>query len=292
MARSVLSRVLLLATLFLGRQPLYAQQPAKQQDLPDAPQSHAGFPPVSQPTRSRSPVPEGGRRAIPNRRPECQPASSSPAETMMSCQPDIPTFSRFLDSVAPQPLTPRQKFTLARKDITDPFNLMTIAAVSAYSIGTDAHTHYGPGFPGFAKNFGVAFTQEMTAEFFGTFLIPSLAHQDPRYHRMPNRSIPRRILHAVDEVVIAQSDEGAPMFNYATVFGTIGTQALGNLYVPGRNHSWATSTARIATSLVTDPIGNMITEFLPDVARRVNVQVVFVQRLINRIAIAEGAPPQ
>ncbi len=82
------------------------------------------------------------------------------------------------------------------------------------------------------------------------------------------------------------------MFNYATVFGTVGSQALGNLYVPGRNHSWATSTARVATSLATDPIGNMITEFLPDVARRVNVQVVFVQRLINRIAIAEGAPPQ
>lgn len=210
----------------------------------------------------------------------------------MSCNPKIPNFSRFLDSSAPQPLTPRQKLTLARKDVTDPYNLLTIGFVSAYSIGTDSHTHYGPGMPGYAKNVGVSLTQEMTAEFFGTFLIPSLAHQDPRYHRWPNRSVSQRILHVVDAVVISHSDEGAPMFNYATVFGTIGTQALGNLYVPGRNHSWATSTARVATSLATDPIGNLITEFLPDVSRRVNVQVVFVQRIINRIAIAEGAPPQ
>jgi hypothetical protein len=210
----------------------------------------------------------------------------------MSCKPNIPNFSRFLDSTAPQPLTPRQKFTLARKDVTDPYNLLTIGFVSAWSIGTDSHTAYGPGMPGYARNVGVSFTQDLTGEFFSTFLIPSLAHQDPRYHRWPNRSVSQRILHVVDSVVISHSDEGAPMFNYATVFGTISSQALGNLYVPGRNHSWATSTARVATSLATDPIGNVITEFLPDVSRRINVQVVFVQRIINRIAIAEGAPPQ
>jgi hypothetical protein len=210
----------------------------------------------------------------------------------MSCNPNIPNFSRFLNSTAPQPLTSRQKLTLARKDVTDPYNLLTIGFVSAYSIATDSHTHYGPGMPGFVKNVGVSLTQEMTGEFFSTFLIPSLAHQDPRYHRWPNLPVSQRILHVVDSVVISRSDEGAPMFNYATVFGTIGTQALGNLYVPGRNHSWATSTARVATSLATDPIGNIITEFLPDVSRRINVQVVFVQRIINRIAIAEGAPPQ
>jgi hypothetical protein len=66
---------------------------------------------------------------------------------------------------------------------------------------------------------------------------------------------------------------------------------MGNLYVPGRKNSFGASTARIATSLATDPIGNAITEFVPDLARRINFQVVIVQRLINRVAIAEGAPP-
>ena len=53
-------------------------------------------------------------------------------------------------------------------------------------------------------------------------------------------------------------------------------------------NSFGASTARIATSLATDPIGNAITEFVPDLARHVNVQVVIVQRIINRVAIAEG----
>jgi hypothetical protein len=62
--------------------------------------------------------------------------------------------------------------------------------------------------------------------------------------------------------------------------------------VPGRNNSFGSSTARIATSLATNPIGNAITEFVPDLARRVNFQVVIVQRLINRVAVVEGGQPQ
>jgi hypothetical protein len=210
----------------------------------------------------------------------------------MSCQPDIRMFARFIDSSAPLALSPRQKFILAAKNVSDPFNLLTIAGVSAISIASDPNTAYGPGLRGFTKNAGVSLSQDMTGEFFGTFLIPSIVHQDPHYHRMPNLSFRRRLLHVLDEVVIAQSDEGAPMFNYATVFGTIATSSLGNLYVPGRKNSFGASAARIATSLATDPIGNAITEFVPDLARRVNFQVVIVQRVINRVAIAEGAPPQ
>ena len=252
----------------------------------------AGFPPVSPPVPGGMRVPPAARPNTFGTHTQCLPDSSSLAQTIMSCKPTIPVFARFLDSAEPLPLTPRQKFVLAAKNVGDPFNLLTIGAVSGFSIATNARSHYGPGFPGFAKNAGVSLTQDMTGEFFSTFLIPALAHQDPHYHRMPNRSLRRRILHVIDEVVISQGDNGQPMFNYATVFGTIATSSLGNLYVPGRDKSWGASTARICTSFATDPIGNAITEFVPDLARHVNFQVVVVQRLINRVAIAEGAPPQ
>jgi hypothetical protein len=237
-------------------------------------------------------VPPAARPNLFGVRSQCLPDSSSLAETRMCCQPDIPTFARFLNSATPLPLTPRQKFILAARNVSDPFNLLTVGAVSAYSVATDSHAADGPGFKGFAKNAGVSLSQDMTGEFFGTFLFPSLTHQDPHYHRMPNLSVRRRILHVLDAVVIAQSDDGVPMFNYATVFGTICTNAMGNLYVPGRKNSFGASTARIATSLATDPIGNAITEFVPDLARHVNIQVVIVQRVINRVAIAEGGASQ
>ena len=54
----------------------------------------------------------------------------------MSCQPHIPMFARFLDSATPQPLTPRQKFILAAKNVSDPANLLTIGGLSAISVAS------------------------------------------------------------------------------------------------------------------------------------------------------------
>ncbi|MEA2541143.1 MAG: hypothetical protein QOH35_2509 [Acidobacteriaceae bacterium] len=324
MNRSVLNRALLLAAILLVRPLLFGQQ----QTLPEAPQPVApapepeqepapgdinpgsrsvvgifhrgqrnnnrrpGFPPVSPPAPGGMRVPPAARPNVFGRSTECLPDSSTNAERVMSCKPNIDAFVRFLDTATPLPLTPRQKLILAARNVTDPFNLLTIGGLSAISVASDSHTADGPGFRGFAKNAGVSLSQDMTGEFFGTFLIPSLVHQDPHYHRMPNLPLHRRIVHVLDAVVVGQSDDGLPMFNYATVFGTICTNAMGNLYVPGRNNSFGSSTARIAISLATNPVGNAITEFVPDLARRVNFQVVIVQRLINRVAIVEGSQPQ
>ena len=182
-------------------------------------------------------------------------------------------------------MTPRQKFHLAVRNAFDPFNLLTIGATSAISVAENADSPYGPGFTGFAKNSGVAFTQELTSQFFGTFLIPTLAHQDPHYHRMPNAHVKRRILHAVTQVVWTQGDDGRPMFNYATVFGTVADDAISDIYVPDRRIGVGASAARISIDLATDPTSNLITEFLPDVANHFNFHVLFVQRIINRVAI-------
>jgi hypothetical protein len=249
-----------------------------------------GFPPVSPVGSVGSPIPLGSRLEVPWVGSQCLPGFSSPADARLCCDPQVNPFARYLSSQS-FPLTARGKFILAEKNIRDPFNLLTVGGEAAISIAADSHTAYGPGFPGFAKYAGVSLTQEMVGQFFGTFLIPSLAHQDPHYYRMANLPLKRRIFHVLDAVVISQSDDGQPMFNYATVFGTIGTNALGNVYVPGRRNSWGASAERVAVSLATDPIGNAISEFMPDVARRININVVLVQRVIDRVAIEAGAAP-
>ena len=265
------------------------QAPANQDRQNQRNNTRPGFPPVSPPASGRAPIPLASRAGIPHRLVDCIPGTSNPAERFVNCNPRINMYERFLNSVQPLPLTPKQKFLLAYRNIRDPFNLMTIAGEAGISVASDSHSAYGPGFPGFGKYAGVSLTQDITAEFLGTFLIPSLAHQDPHYHRMPNLSVQRRIIHVFDAVVIGQGDEGRPMFNYAEVFGTIGTSAIGNIYVPGREKSWGASATRVSVALATDPIGNAITEFLPDVARHININVVLVQRVINRVAIEEGS---
>src|SRR3984885_15077655 len=164
--RRVVNRALLLATLLLGREALLGQQQTPPQSLPDAPQpsvaapvqapssantnpgrpsdgangqrqssgqrgnSRPGFPPASPPAPGMMPVPPAARPNIFGVRSECRPNSSSPAETMMSCQPNIPMFNRFLDSATPLPLTAKQKFVLAARNVSDPYNLLTIGGLS------------------------------------------------------------------------------------------------------------------------------------------------------------------
>lgn len=277
---------------------LAAGRALAQQELPDEPQPQeealAGMPKLMLDGAGQTSFPSAApTKPIPlPTRPNCLPEQCSAAAARMSCMPELNPFRRFLSSEEPEPMTPRQKFKLAVRDVFDPFNLLTIAGTSAISIAGNSHSEYGPGFEGWGKLSGVTFTQNMTDEFFGTFLIPSIVGQDPHYHRMPNASTKRRLAHALYQVVWARSDYGAPMFNYATVAGAVVEEAASDAYVPYRQTGWGASAERIGITLATDPIGNLITEFVPDLATHINFHAVFLQRIINRVAIEEGSGGQ
>ncbi len=208
-------------------------------------------------------------------------ASSAP----LQCVNVLDPYARFLDTRMPIPMTPAQKGYLAFRDIVDPFNIITILGSSAITIAIDSHTAYGPGFKGFGELSGVSFSQDAIGEFFGTFLIPSIAHEDPHYHRMPTASFPRRLLHAVSRTVIAQSDYGHNMPNYAILLNYPISAEISNLYVPGIQSDGASTVKRIFYGYALDPVNNIVTEFLPDVAKRIHVRIIFVQQILNQIAV-------
>lgn len=186
-----------------------------------------------------------------------------------------------------KPLTAKEKAHLAAKNLLDPFNTITILGNAAIAVGSDAHSPYGPGMPGFARYVGVSYSEDMTGEFFGTFLIPTVFHQDPHYHREPQRRVAHRILHAVVQVAWAQGDNGRGMVNYADILGFPIDAEIANLYVPGEKTNLPSTAARVATGWALAPTDNFITEFLPDVARHIHVRIVFVQRIINQVARTE-----
>lgn len=187
-----------------------------------------------------------------------------------------------------QPLTSMDKLRIAASDVVDPFNLLTIAATAAITIGTDPNTGYGPGMKGWTKNSATLLTEDMTGAFLITYLIPSLTGEDPRYHREPEASITRRIAHVIVQPVWTRSDKGDPMLNYAMLIGVPASVTLANVYVPGRKQGvWPTAESS-AIAIASAPLDNLITEFLPDVAKRVSVRIVLIQRIVNHINITDG----
>ena len=228
------------------------------------------------------------------------PAPAAPApDTLSDTAPVAPQlcpnllnpYARFLDTTMPIPMTPGQKGILAIHDILDPFNLLTIFGSSAVTIAVDPHTAYGPGLKGFGQLFGVSLLQDVTGEFVGTFAVPSLTHEDPHYHRMPNARFPRRFLHAVSRTVIAQHDDGHSMPNYGILLAYPIVAETSNLYVPGIESDARSTALRILTGYALDPINNIITEFLPDVAKRVHIRIIFVQQILNQIAATPAGLP-
>jgi hypothetical protein len=215
-------------------------------------------------------------------------ASSALVDAKPCTRPENP-FDRFLSTSEPLPMTPKQKLLLAERDLTDKFNLLTVAANSAIYIGSNSHNPYGPGMHGFGYNMGVSLSQDATGEFVNTFLIPSLLHQDPHYHRMPSAPLLHRMVHVVMSVAVMQSDYGRPMFNYADFIGFPIDAEISDLYVPGLQTNLHATGTRVAVGLATVPISNAIAEFLPDVARHVNLHVIFVQRIINQVAREGGS---
>jgi hypothetical protein len=204
----------------------------------------------------------------------------------------IDPFARFVSEPGAAPLTRKHKAALALNNVIDPFNAVTILATAAISVGADAHSPYGPGMKGFAKNVGVAYTQDISGQFFDTFLIPSLVHQDPRYFRKPHAPIPRRVLNAIAQDYWSRSDSGKGMPNYSTFLGFAINAEIMNLYVPGIQTDLNSTAQRYVIGLASAPIDSFITEFLPDVASKIHVRIVLVQRIINQVARTEpvGTP--
>lgn len=221
---------------------------------------------------------------------ECVTQFCSQAPPRRSCcVQSIDTFAEYLRQNAVHTYTPTDLARMAVHGVIDPFNLLTIVGTSAISVAADSHSPYGPGGYGFAKLSGVALTQDMTNAFVETFLIPSIDHQDPLFHRMPNASLTRRIAHCIYQPVWTDSMSGRGMVNYATLAGDVVDEAVWSSYVPYQRKGWGPGADRVAVNIATTPIGNVVTEFLPDVARHVNFSVVFVQRVINRVAAEEAA---
>jgi hypothetical protein len=224
-------------------------------------------------------------RSLPDRSlPEAPDAVQGP------CIPANP-YKPFLDAPVRVPMTPRQKGYLAIRDVIDPGNLATIINTSAFTIGFNSHTAYGPGWGGFGLNVGDSLLQDATGEFFSTFVIASLTREDPHYYRMPHASIPRRFLHAVAHTVVSQHDNGAAMLNYDTLLTYPISAEISNLYVPGVRGNGPSTVERMLTGYATDPVDNLIAEFLPDVARRIHVRVIFVQGLLNQVGGDESSQP-
>jgi hypothetical protein len=74
------------------------------------------------------------------------------------------------------------------------------------------------------------------------------------------------------------------MPNLETLITYPASAEIANLYVPGVAGNGPSTVRRFMLGLATDPVNQIITEFLPDFARRIHTNIVFVQHILNQVA--------
>jgi hypothetical protein len=136
-----------------------------------------------------------------------------------------------------KPLSAEQKFKLFLDQTISPATLVSAAVTAGYRQAENTYPGYGQGWEGYGKRFGAAMANSASTNFLGTFLIPSLLHQDPRYFISLRPSFKKKLEYALTRQVITRTDDGRSTFNWSRVISVIGAESIANIYLPAEERT-------------------------------------------------------
>jgi len=177
----------------------------------------------------------------------------------------------------PARLSAEDKFNLFLEHSTSPVTFSAAAASAGLGQAVGAERSFGGGWHGYTRRYGVALADSETSAFFGKFLIPMLAHQDPRYKRNGREAFFPRVLDALSQIIDTTTDDGEPQFNYSQVLGTVVSASIANIYYPPGQRGLRHTGIHVVKTLSTDAGMNVVREFLPDIK-----QYFFGRRISER----------
>jgi hypothetical protein len=194
----------------------------------------------------------------------------------------VGVFARKLDRGAANPLhyepgltlcslNVKNKFFLFLRNTSDPVTFMAAGFVAGIGQATNQDPTFGQGAAGYGKRFGTDFLDQASFNFFKQFAYPSIFKEDPRYYRQIHGSARSRIWHAVNHSVVAYRYNGGRMFNFPEWLGTSSAVALGNLYHPGNERGFTPAATQVGIIVIEDIGFNMLREFWPEIARKLNL---------------------
>jgi hypothetical protein len=201
-------------------------------------------------------------------------ASSIPIKPIALPQPEavdkrlfgvIPNYRA--DQIQPvyQPITTAQKFHIARQDSFDWPNFFLLAGNAAQS--QFAAGEKNEGMEGFAKYYARAFGDQVIGSYVTEAILPSLLHEDPRYFRLGSGTFFHRSSYAITRVFVTRLDNGKTRIYLSELGGNGAVVAITSLYYPD-SQSASAAAVRYGLSIGNDAVSNMLTEFWPDIKRR------------------------
>jgi hypothetical protein len=179
-------------------------------------------------------------------------------------------------------LGPRQKLELAVDETMAPSRFLGSAFTAGIGQARDALPGYGQEWNGYGKRFGSSVASNASSHLFGTFLIPSLAHQDPRYFVKLYGTTGQRVGYALRRVLVTQTDNGGEAFNWSNVVGGLLAEALANSYLPSDERTTGKTFSRFGFRIGFGALDNVVKEYWPTIFRSLR---------INKLTPSERSDP-
>ncbi|MGC2614659.1 MAG: hypothetical protein WA354_11555 [Terracidiphilus sp.] len=169
------------------------------------------------------------------------------------------------------PLNSWGKFKLAANNSVSLSTVGAALAGAAYGQAIDSPSGYGQGGSGYGKRFGSGMARSASDNFFGTFLIASIMHEDPRFYVKRNLSFTQAVKYSAVRVVITRSDSAKLVVNYAGLLGPLAGEALANTYWPEQNRGVGSTLVRYASDIGWRFGGNLLRQYWPQINRKLRI---------------------
>lgn len=172
----------------------------------------------------------------------------------------------------PGPLDGRRKLELAVDETVAPSRFVGTAFTAGMGQARDSLGGYGQEWGGYGKRFGSSVASNASDHFFGTFLLPSLLHQDPRYFVKFHGSTIQRVGYAVERVVVTRTDDGRPAFNWSRIMGALMAESLATSYLPSSEQTVAKTFDRFGVRIGFSAVSNIVREYWPTIFKSLRME--------------------
>lgn len=169
------------------------------------------------------------------------------------------------------PLSPQEKFKLSVNNSVS----LSIVFASFASAGRnqlrDVPAAFGPEAKGYAKRFGTAMARNASSKFFGTFLLASALHQDPRFFVRSDLNFGESVKYSIHRVFITRRDSGEPVFNWSGLLGALAAEGLANVYFPDSYRTVGNTFSRFGNDLGWMAAFNLLRQYWPRINRKLKL---------------------
>ena len=168
------------------------------------------------------------------------------------------------------PMSTREKFVLAAKDSLTDYSSYTWAGVLAgQAMALNSDPELGHGIAGYGRYYWRTFTDGVSGTFFTEAIVPTIAHEDPRYYTMEKGGFFRRTGYAISRAFVTKTDSGGTRFSFSEVGGNALEASLSNAYYPPQERGLSQTARNWGTQMESAVLNHIFQEFWPDIRRHV-----------------------